>query len=238
MVDLEKTEVTHTRYGLGVITKFENNNMTVEFEKQPNEPRKLKYPAAFEKHLRCTDEKIQETIINDLDLSRNTEENKYQDIVKQIGNKTRSIDNGFGVNYNLPHLSRNPILTYSEVEMQFGIKISGFGKGINITDSSIVLISSIDTKKTDFVYHDRWTEEGDYIYSGEGKNGDQSLTRGNKAIVSAADENKVIHLFVKFSPQEYYYQGVFRLVDYNYENDIDESGNTRKEYKFRLRKVI
>ena len=44
--------------------------------------------------------------------------------------------------------------------------------------------------------------------------------------------------FVKFSPQEYYYQGVFELVDYAYEDDRDEAGNIRKEYKFRLRKVM
>jgi hypothetical protein len=55
--------------------------------------------------------------------------------------------------------------------------------------------------------------------------------------VDAAADGKVIHLFVKFSPQEYYYQGVFKLVDHTYENDKDENGNTRKEYKFRLRKV-
>ena len=46
-----------------------------------------------------------------------------------------------------------------------------------------------------------------------------------------------LHLFVKFSPQEYYYQGVFELVDYTYEDEKDEDGNIRKEYKFRLRKV-
>ena len=44
-------------------------------------------------------------------------------------------------------------------------------------------------------------------------------------------------LFVKFSPQEYYYQGIFELVGYKYEDEKDEDGNIRKEYKFRLRKV-
>ena len=63
------------------------------------------------------------------------------------------------------------------------------------------------------------------------------MTSRNRTIVDAAAEGKAIHLFVKFSPQEYYYQGVFKLVDYTYENDKDENGNTRKEYKFRLRKV-
>lgn len=51
--------------------------------------------------------------------------------------------------------------------------------------------------------------DGDYIYSGEGKTGDQTMSLGNKAIVDAENGEKKIYLFVKFSPQEYYYQGVF-----------------------------
>ena len=133
-------------------------------------------------------------------------------------------------------MAKRPILTYKQVEEQFGIKIAGFGRGINITESTVVLISSIDKKKTGFVYHDRWSTDGDYIYSGEGKTGDQKMSLGNKAIVNAKTNAKQIHLFVKFSPQEYYYQGEFYLVDYSYEDDKDESGNVRKEYKFRLRK--
>ena len=82
------------------------------------------------------------------------------------------------------------------------------------------------------------TAEGDYLYSGEGKTGDQSMTKGNLAIRDAACNGKKIHLFVKFSPQEYYYQGIFELVDYTYEDEKDENGNIRKEYKFRLRKVV
>ena len=91
--------------------------------------------------------------------------------------------------------------------------------------------------KDKFVYHDKWTADGDYIYSGEGKTGDQTLTKGNAAIVNADRDGKKIHLFVKLSPQEYYYQGVFELVNYTHEDEEDEAGNLRKEYKFRLRKV-
>lgn len=63
------------------------------------------------------------------------------------------------------------------------------------------------------------------------------MTKGNYAIKNTACNGKKIHLFVKFSPQEYYYQGVFDLMDIAYEDEKDENGNTRKEYKFRLRKV-
>lgn len=123
------------------------------------------------------------------------------------------------------------------MEDPFGIRISGFGRGINPTDGTVVLISSIGKASGNFVYHDKCTADGDYLYSGEGKTGDQIMTKGNLAIRYTAQNGKEIHLFVKFSPQEYYYQGIFELVDYTYEDEKDEDGNIRKEYKFRLRKV-
>lgn len=63
------------------------------------------------------------------------------------------------------------------------------------------------------------------------------MTKGNPAIKDAARNGKKICLFVKFSPQAYYYHGVFELVDYTYENEKDEDGSISKEFKFRLRKV-
>ena len=148
----------------------------------------------------------------------------------------KNITDGFGPDYNVKYLAKHPILNYHQVEDQFGIRIAGFGRGINKTASTIVLTSSIDKKKDGFVYHDHWTTDGDYIYSGEGKTGDQKMSSGNSAIINALNDGKEIHLFVKFSPQEYYYQGIFKLIDYSYEDEKDENGNTRKEYKFRLRK--
>lgn len=94
----------------------------------------------------------------------------------------------------------------------------------------------MEKKAGSFVYHDHWTEDGDYIYSGEGKTGDQKLTKGNLAIANAADDRKAIYLFVKFSPKEYYFQGKVTCVDYFSETEKDESGCIRKEYKFILRK--
>ena len=143
----------------------------------------------------------------------------------------------FAPEYHPEYLSKSIILPYWEVEKQFDIKIKGFGRGINVTQSKIVLISSVDINKTNFVYHDHWTEDGDYIFSGEGKYGDQQMSKGNWAIKNAKYAGKEIHLFIKFSSQEYYYQGKFSLVDVAYEDDKDANGNPRKEYKFRLRKL-
>lgn len=250
-MNLEGMKVTHKVFGEGIVTEFDNKYITIQFAAKSS---KFTYPDAFKKFIKAENAEIQEAIMNDISESKRAEDEKRQaeiaahkaeqerkaierQATTSTKRKVKNIEDGFDQNYNVAHLARNPILTYQEVEEQFKIKIAGFGRGINKTPSTVVLISSIDKKKSGFVYHDKWTTDGDYIYSGEGKNGDQTMASGNRAIVSAADDGKAIHLFVKFSPQEYYYQGVFGLVDYTYENDVDETGNTRKEYKFRLRKV-
>lgn len=151
--------------------------------------------------------------------------------------KRAKIVGGFDAGYHAEHLDTDEVYTYQQVEAKFGIRIAGFGRGCNPTDDSVVLISSVSQSGEHFVYHDKWDTNGDYIFSGEGRIGDQKLTARNKEIIDAEKNGKVLHLIIKFSPEEYYYQGIFKLVDYTYEDDLDEDGNTRKEYKFRIRKV-
>lgn len=247
--DLLNLKVKHSVFGVGIITEVSNNYLTVKFTSKES---KFVYPDAFEKFITVDDESVQAEIIEEIKNKKLAAEAQLQAAEEAhkaeeklcaaqrknipIKRNKRNIEDGFGPDYNVEHLVRQPILTYQQVEKQFGIKIAGFGRGINRTQSTVVLISSIDKKKTGFVYHDHWTPDGDYMYSGEGKTGDQQMTLGNKAIVDAERDGKAIHLFVKYSPEEYYYQGIFSLVNYTYEDDKDEDGNVRKEYKFRLRK--
>lgn len=245
------TKVQHSVLGAGVVTDFDNNYVIVEFASKTS---KFVYPDAFEKFIKAEDAVLQQKIIDTINASKAEAEQKRQAeekarkeaeerrraaiaIAAPKAKKEKSFDQMFAPDYHVENLARQPILTYQQVEDQFDIRISGFGRGINPTADTVVLISSIGKAAGSFVYHDRWTAEGDYLYSGEGKIGDQSMSKGNLAIRDAAHKGKTIHLFVKFSPQEYYYQGVFDLVDYTYEDDKDEDGNIRKEYKFRLRKA-
>lgn len=173
------------------------------------------------------------------DRRRKVEEEECRRKAEEAERERRSaeIDSKFGRDYHVEHLKRRPILTYQEVEDQFGIKISGFGRGINPTESSIVLISSIGIENGSFVYHDHWDENGDYIYSGEGQIGDMRMTGRNEAIKDAAKNGKTLYLFVKFSSTEYYFQGRFVCIDIKYEDDKDKNGDLRREIKFRLRKI-
>lgn len=250
-MDLIGIKVTHRTWGSGTVTEFNGEHVAVEFTIGVKQ---FVYPSAFESFLRAEDPDVQNSILNIIEAAKQEAERKRQaDIAarraaeerRRAANtgfptrttRARSLDEMFMPDYHAEKLARQPILTYEQVEEQFGIRISGFGRGINLTENTVVLISSINRSSGYFLYHDRWTPDGDYLYSGEGRTGNQTMTRGNLAIKDAARNGKKIHLFVKFSPSEYYYQGVFRLVDYTYENERDENGNVRKEYKFRLRKT-
>ena len=65
------------------------------------------------------------------------------------------------------------------------MKISG---GINTTDNAIILISSKGKTGSSSVYLNDYTDDGDYIYSGEGTEGDQKLTKGNLSIENSTKE--------------------------------------------------
>lgn len=250
-MDLIGLKVKHTVFGAGVVTEKGGNYITVEFAAKTT---KFVYPDAFEKFIKAEDTSTQHAIADEINDAKAAAEQKRQAedaarkeeeqrraavaVAAPKAKKPKTLDEMFAPDYHAEKLARQPILTYQQVENQFGIRISGFGRGINPTDNTVVLISSIGKVSGNFVYHDKWTTEGDYLYSGEGKTGDQTMTKGNLAIRDASRNGKKIHLFVKFSPQEYYYQGIFELVDYTYEDEKDEDGNIRKEYKFRLRKVV
>lgn len=251
-MELIGLKVKHNVFGIGTIKEKDGNYITVEFAARTT---RFVYPDVFERFIKAEDSVMQQAIMDEINDAKAEAERKRQAeeaarkeaeelrraavaIATPKTKKARSIDEMFAPDYHAEKMARQPILTYQQVEDQFGIRISGFGRGINSTDSTVVLISSIGKSHGNFVYHDKWTANGDYLYSGEGKNGDQTMTKGNLAIRDAASNGKKIHLFVKFSPQEYYYQGIFELVDYAYEDENDEDGNIRKEYKFRLRKVV
>lgn len=241
-MNLVGQKVSHKSFGTGVIIEVYDKYLGIDFS---GCVRKIQYPDTFAKFMKAEDSVLQQEMLALIDKKNEVaeekrkqaeiEKSKTESVFKSA--KDKRIDDMFGEDYHANYLARHPILTYQQVESQFGIKISGFGRGINPTQTSVVLISSISKSIGNFVYHDKWTSDGDYIYSGEGRTGDQTMTKGNLAIKTAARDNKKIHLFVKFSPKEYYYQGEFTLIEYFFEDDRDESGNVRKEYKFRLRKI-
>lgn len=219
-MNLVGEKMKHKTFGVGTVVAQEETYITVQF---PNESAKFNLITAFEKYLDVENLALHKAIIEWLE--------GYQQPTDP-GPDPRIWDDS---DPHLEFMGKNCILTYQEVEKKFSIQIRGFGRGINVTDDTVVLISAVKKSEGHFVYHDRWTFEGDYIYSGEGRRGDQTMTKGNLAIFNAARDGRKIHLLIKYSPQDYRYQGIYQLVDYRYEDEEDEYGDLRKEYKFRLR---
>lgn len=162
------------------------------------------------------------------------ERKKQEEVSRRKPKAKKSFDEKFGADYNLKLLNKTPVLTYKDVEAKHGIQISGFGRGINPKEDCVVLISTVDGNSDHFTYHDKWNLDGHYEYSGEGSTGDQTLTKGNKAIVDAAENGKAIYLYVKFGPQEYYPQGIMKLLEYKVIQAPDKNGKMRKEFVFIL----
>ena len=44
-------------------------------------------------------------------------------------------------------------------------------------------------------YHDEWTQEGSFIYTGEGQIGDMEFVRGNAHVRDSISQGKDLHLF-------------------------------------------
>lgn len=118
-------------------------------------------------------------------------------------------------------------------------------RGIHVTATEIIAISVVNTDPNYYVYHDRWIQSGVYLFSGEGKSGDQKETANNRALLNAIHEQKPVRLLI-FDYKEYrmtkeaiyYDQGFYQVKDYTYELDYGEDRKKRKEYKFELRYTV
>ncbi|HJA95082.1 MAG TPA: hypothetical protein H9663_01420 [Firmicutes bacterium] len=118
-------------------------------------------------------------------------------------------------------------------------------RGIYVTATEIIAISVVNTDPDYYVYHDRWLQSGVYLFSGEGKSGDQKETANNRALLNAGYEQKPVRLLI-FDYKEYrmtkeviyYDQGFYQVKDYTYELDYGEDKKKRKEYKFKLQYTV
>ena len=94
------------------------------------------------------------------------------------------------------------------------------------------LFSSPEGQK--YGYEDGWTEEGLYVYTGEGQEGDMTLTRGNLAIATHSEEGKDLHLFEQVRPGWVRYIGQMVCIGYEWAEGPDKEGRIRKIIRFYL----
>jgi 5-methylcytosine-specific restriction protein A len=89
----------------------------------------------------------------------------------------------------------------------------------------------------EYGYEDRWISTHEYLYTGEGQQGDMEMVRGNKAIYQHQQAGKELHLFQKHSTNNYEYLGEFEYVSHQQKQGTDMSGQNRSMIMFRLRRV-
>ncbi|WP_048701293.1 hypothetical protein, partial [Leuconostoc citreum] len=137
-------------------------------------------------------------------------------------------------------MGKNNILitgdVYSNAQIMEIFRVSNSG-GIRFSiQTRSLVISSFhhSVSQKDVPYQDFW-EKDTLHYTGQGKEGDQKLTRNNKKIVEANPDNLTIHLFESFVKGENIYRGIVYLSNNPYTvSELDANHNYRLVYKFPL----
>ena len=84
-------------------------------------------------------------------------------------------------------------------------------------------------------YRDGWDDNGVFLYTGEGQEGDMEFVRGNRAIRDHALEGKDIHLFQALGKGEgYRYLGRFACSTWEFRRGTDLNGDERRVIVFHL----
>lgn len=86
----------------------------------------------------------------------------------------------------------------------------------------------------DFGYIDHWTDNGVFVYTGEGQIGDMQFTKGNKAIRDHIENGKDIYLFEYGKKGNVRFIGNMLYTGYYLRDAKDRDGNIRKAIEFEL----
>lgn len=109
------------------------------------------------------------------------------------------------------------------------------GMNYSTKTNTLVLIS----KQNNGCYNDKWDYNTKILhYTGQGKKGNQELTRANKKLLESKSNDTRVYLFEVYKEHEYVYQGEVELVGLPYQViEEDEDGIERYVWKFPLKKV-
>lgn len=131
-----------------------------------------------------------------------------------------------------PFIGARPgdVLSNAEVSRRFKVGNMG-GMRRNAKAHHLILIS--DPFKG--LYEDRW--EGEVLYyTGEGKVGDQPISKQNKTLFNSRSTDEVIHLFEVVEPTKYTYVGIVELFgEPEQETQPDDNGDPRLVWMFPLK---
>jgi 5-methylcytosine-specific restriction enzyme A len=154
-----------------------------------------------------------------------TEENDVLNQLREMNVKTDSI-------YNL---SLGDELTYKELTEVINNR-SVKGIRYRAGDSNVSIITTLDGTH-DNPYHDRF-ENGRLYYTGEGRQGPQSLTSGNLRLYECQIQKTPVHVFQKVRDNHYVFLGLFQVIDHYKERQPDDLGEIRDVFIFEMAPII
>jgi len=83
-------------------------------------------------------------------------------------------------------------------------------------------------------YQDRKIGEDRILYTGEGRFGDQKMTRGNLVLRQQMEKSYPIYVFKKKSPGRYVFLGQYKVLSVQNETQKDSEGEERLVFLFEL----
>jgi hypothetical protein len=88
-------------------------------------------------------------------------------------------------------------------------------------------------------YSDEWTDDGVFLYTGEGQRGDMRFVAGNRAIRDHRKDGKALQVFEQDKKDKRFlrYLGEMEYVEHAYREAPDTDGKQRKAIVFHLRPV-
>ena len=137
------------------------------------------------------------------------------------------------------HLSR------SERKARFGGALYG-GIEPSAISPNVFLYSDPSRGEVYGYNYDGWADDGLFLYTGEGREGDQPMSHGNRAILQHREQGRAIRLFIAdgqvagTGQRQQQYVGEFEIDQnepFSLEDAPDENGEDRTVFVFRLRPV-
>jgi hypothetical protein len=127
------------------------------------------------------------------------------------------------------HEEAAPVLTWEEVSRTHRVRNGVYHRGGRL----VSLLT--DFGRINACYPDAASEDGDtVVYVGEGRHGDQPLSPGNLALLSAVDSGHAVPLFNKLGTGRWQHTGLWRVA--SAEHRFDEAGR-RMLWRFTLKRV-
>jgi hypothetical protein len=132
----------------------------------------------------------------------------------------------------------NPGQLYRRRELhgQFGGQRQG-GISTPVKAPLVLLITGESGKQHG--YNDEWTDDGLFLYTGEGQRGDMKFGGGNRAIRDHTADRKSIHVFEQDKKDKRFlrYLGEMEYVAHAFREMPDTDGKSRQAIVFQLRPV-